>query len=155
MTVGPKQAPKPTVSETSGSGSVITALDGVAQRLEAELHLCDISLNQLQSSLAPTKSAVQQSAAPMTRTQGEPLMGSQSVNKENVDCHPNEHDKGGPVEISLVKKLLISTGQGCQSVLAPSIMRQPIPGVYWTTRCVGTFSLYHWVVLCCGTCMKR
>ena len=135
QTVGPKLAPRPATSVQSTHESTGgTTLDSMAEQLAAELHLCDISLNELQSSLLRS--------TPSTRPP--PVSEQSSWLARAPETSPNatslSHQENAvaedPDHTSVVKKLICATGQGCQSVLAPSLLRQPIPGVYWTTRCV-------------------
>ncbi|KAL6768787.1 hypothetical protein ACKKBF_B16215 [Auxenochlorella protothecoides x Auxenochlorella symbiontica] len=141
QTVAPKgQAPSP-----RSQGPTHSTLDELAEQLESELQLCDISLNQLirgskmaastrgtsSSPALRASSASTQYAAASSRTQPLPAL---SPRKSAAAANKKIAVAPAPTDTSLVKRLVTATGQGCQAILAPDLSRQPIPGVCWTTR---------------------
>lgn len=142
QTVAPRAraGPAPTPSAPTPASN----LDMLAEQLQAELQLCDSSLNQLGRGSAPTASgshtvgseAMPGYASPSFATA---LPGAStaslwaSVSKPGPRAGP-----GGAMaqpDASIVKRVVAASGQGCASILAEDLRRRPIPGVYWTTRC--------------------
>ncbi|KFM28129.1 SufE-like protein, chloroplastic [Auxenochlorella protothecoides] len=132
-------------SHGTRTGPTHSTLDELAEQLESELQLCDISLNQLirgskmaastrgtsSSPALRASSASTQYAAASSRTQPLPAL---SPRKSAAAANKTIAVAPAPTDTSLVKRLVTATGQGCQAILAPDLSRQPIPGVCWTTR---------------------